>query len=388
MKIRLCLIALAGLVVGASPAGQETGAKLVQIADDLVWQVAKLRNLEPKAPIEKAVSTREDITRFMLERIEEEYEEKDIRREEWLLKKLGVVPPDLDLKEFTVKLLTEQVAGFYDSRKKKLFIADWLPLMFQQPTMVHELTHALQDQHYDLDRILKRNAELDNDDRILAQTAIIEGDAVAVMMEYLLRPMGRKFIEIDLGLLLQLEDIGVPSDLLKNAPDFLKEQLTFPYQYGAVFMQKVLADDAAWSAVDRIYSDMPTSTEQILHPEKYLDDRDEPSVLEFEDPAAKLGKSWKLGYKNIFGEFAFYLLLKHHATEGEAKGAAAGWDGDQICVFEKQDLDQRAVFGWSVWDSAEDAEEFYLAMVKWMRGRFPMAEKFDEQEAVFKPFHV
>jgi hypothetical protein len=374
---------IAAVVGAASVVGQDTGIKLIQAADALVAQVAELRGLEAKTAIEKGVSTKGDITNFLLERLEAEYGDKDIQREEWLLKKLGVIPEELDLKEFTVELLTEQVAGFYDPKRKKLFIADWLPMMLQQPTMVHELTHALQDQHYDLGRILESSRKLDNEDRILAQSAIIEGDAVAVMMDYMLKPMGRTFVQIDLALLMQLEDVNVPSQILKSAPEFLKAQLTFPYQYGAMFVHRVLATEESWAAVDRIYSDMPTTTEQILHPEKYLSDRDEPGSLDFEDPAEIMGDPWKVGYKNVFGEFALYLLLKARTTEGEAKAAAAGWDGDQIYIVENEGADQRAVFGWSLWDSEEDAVEFYVALKRWMLARFPVIEKPEDKATAF-----
>jgi hypothetical protein len=380
-------LTITGLALLGAAAGQETGTKLVQIAEDLIAQVAELRGLEAKSPIEKGVSTKGDITKFLLQRIETEYGEKDIQREEWLLKKLGVLPQDLDLKQFTVELLTEQAAGFYDPKKKKLFIADWLPMVLQQPTMVHELTHALQDQHYDLDGLLEQSRKLDNEDRILAQTAIIEGDAVAVMMDYMLKPLGKRFTEIDLALLMQLEDVSVPSAILKSAPDYLKAQLTFPYQYGAMFMHKVLANELSWSAVDKIYADMPTSTEQILHPEKYLDDRDVPAVLEFEDPVATLGEGWNLSYKNVFGEFNLFLLLRTHTQEGKAKTAAAGWDGDQIYLVENEAADLRTIFGWSIWDSEEDADEFFLAMVEWMGARFQVPA-LPEGKSAFSLVHA
>jgi hypothetical protein len=353
-------------------------AELLKAVDGVVDRVVELRGLPKKAAIERGVSTREEIVQYLRENIDEVYREEDLQREEWLLKKLGLIPATMDYKEFTIELLTEQVGGYYDPKRKTFFVADWLPIEQQLPVMAHELTHALQDQHFDLEQLMERDRRLHNEDRLLAHQAIIEGDAVAVMFDYILLPLGRTFAELpDMTLLmqLQLESMNSQFKILESAPDFLKETLLFPYSYGPTFLKKIRTRDPSWAAVNKIYADLPASTEQIIHPEKYLEERDDPTPVDIEDPVPELGEDWKTSYKNVLGEFSYYLLLKLHLPEGEARRAAAGWDGDQILLLEKGSGEKRAVFAASVWDTEEEAEEFYLGLLRWLETRFPDAPK-------------
>jgi len=355
-------------------------AELLKAADQLLQDVARLRKLEPIQPVQKGVKSRDEISQYLNEHVRKNYSEGELQREGKMLKRLGLIPPDIDYQRFLLSLLTEQVGGYYDPEKKIFFIAGWLPLDQQKPVLVHELTHALQDQHFNLQRFLEEGRKLDNDDQNLAHQAIFEGDGMAVMLDFMLEGAGRNFTQLpDLAFVMRAQFTAMDAqyEVFKRAPMYLKEVLLFPYGYGAAFLQKVRANDQPWSAVDKLYADLPASTEQIIHSEKYLAQRDEPKKVEAEDPSLLLGKNWKPAYRNVLGEFSLFLLLKLHVSEELAKRAAAGWGGDQVLLLEENSGARSAVVVSSVWDTPEDAQEFYVAFTQWLDQRFPKARKLE-----------
>jgi len=388
MRIRLILLLalIVGSGQGAPALSQVTDpSELLKTADEMVRTTARLRGLEPKTDISRGVKTREEISRYLNERVQEEYSLRELLLEGKTLQKLGLIPASIDYKEFMLKLLSEQVGGFYDPERKTFFIASWLPVAEQKMVMVHELTHALQDQYFDVNKILKADRKLSNDDRMLAHQAFLEGDGMAVMIEYLLEPAKRHFAELpDLAFVMRLQMATAQEQfsVFKSAPPFIREMLLFPYGYGASFMQQVWKQDSSWQAINKIYADLPGSTEQILHPEKYYGVRDEPKPVNAEALAARLGKSWKVAYKNVMGEFALGLLMSLHLTEERSRRAAAGWGGDQVLLLENE-AGKDTVLLSTLWDTAGDAEKFYAAMDEWFRQRYPKAVRTNESPTGF-----
>jgi hypothetical protein len=361
---------------------QENGAEgLLKAAEEITQQVARIRELEPKGPIKKGIKTRTEIAEYLDQRVREEYNEQDLLREGKLLEKLGLIPKGANYKSLVMNLLSEQVGGYYDPDLKTLFISGWLPIDQQRPVMVHELTHALQDQYFDLAGMIKRDLELKNDDQALAHKALAEGDAMAVMLDYLLQPAGKSFEELpDLVFVMRSQLTLMESQfaVFREAPDYLKETLLFPYGYGAAFLQKVKAKGQPWSAVDKIYSDLPESTEQIIHPEKYLVSRDNPKIINSEQLVGPLGERWHEGYSSVLGEFSFFLLLKLYLPEERAKKASEGWGGDLVALVEEAQGQESFVLLDSIWDTDQDAEEFRQALEEWLPGRLPNASKSDD----------
>ncbi len=389
-RLACCLILFSLLLLGGNARAlfQETSPqeKLLAVADELIPVVARLRGLEPKGPIAKGVKSREEISRMIGEEVNRQTEPGEVKTEGLVLKKLGLIPQDLDYEAFSIKLLTEQVGGFYDSRSKSFYIAGWLAPDLQKPAMVHELTHALQDQHFDLNGILERDRKARDDDRMMAHLAVAEGDATAVMLDYILQPTGRTFVDLPDMVFVMRSQIMLMNnqfEVLKSAPEFMRETLLFPYGYGAAFMQKVRGNKEPWSAVDKIYADLPASTEQIIHPEKYLGTRDNPRAVHLEDPAPDLGKDWKTVYRNVLGEFSLFLLLKLHLPEEQARSAASGWGGDEVVLVEQGNGERTALFAETVWDSQESADRFFTALSAWFQRRYPQAKKSAESDDGF-----
>jgi len=380
MRIRfiLSLTLIAALALGALAWSQvNSEPDLLAISDEMIQATIRLRGLESKASIQKGVKSREEIEAFLNERVRTEYSQGALEKEGRLLRKLGLIPADMNYRDFLIKLLTEQVGGYYDSDRETFFIASWLPADDQKPVMVHELTHALQDQHFDIAKILKEDRDSDNDDRALAHQAILEGDARVVMLQYLLEPAKRHFSQLpNLAFIMQSQMLTMQSQFptFKTAPSFLQDAVLFPYGYGASFMQYSWSRNPSWPAINKIYSDLPASTEQILHPEKYFITRDVPKPINADFYLNALGGNWKAAYRNVLGEFSLGLLLSLHLTEEHARKAATGWGGDQVLLLEDNAGRDAALIS-TTWDTAEDAEKFFAAMDEWFRRHYPDAPR-------------
>jgi hypothetical protein len=219
--------------------------------------------------------------------------------------------------------------------------------------MVHELTHALQDQHFDLERFEKWS-KTESDSR-LAVTALIEGDATGVMYQYILAN--------PLTAIKAMASMGKgSSEQFNNTPRVLRESFTFPYIQGADFAGRLFRK-GGWEMVSSAYSSLPQSTEHILHVEKYLNG-EQPIKISLPDLSAELGQDWKLIENNVNGEWGYYLTLADFMSGNEeAAAAAAGWGGDRLNVYATQ-KNEVVFIAQTAWDSDKDAIEFYNAYAK------------------------
>jgi hypothetical protein len=378
MKNLLRSSMLLTIILTVSVALASDVAKLLESADEVLEAVVEIRKLKPKEPIQKGVKSREEVKAYLVGRIQEEYPQEQIAREERLLERLGLIPVDLPLYEFMLDLLTEQVAGYYDPDSKTLYIADWIPLEIQKPVMAHELTHALQDQYFDLKKFL--TPVEGNDDRTLARNALIEGEGFIIMLDYALRPMGRN--AIDVPDLVELNRAQMPLmetqfPIFGKAPDYLKETLIFPYAYGGAFLKEILTQ-GGWEAVAQIYTNLPESTEQILHPEKYLNAPDPPTEVDTNFLRENLSEEWEPIVENVLGEFSTYLLLREFISDEQALKASEGWDGDKVELWETSG-GKTAILLSTIWDESSDASEFFEAYSELIAQKYPEAERSDKE---------
>jgi hypothetical protein len=376
----ICL-AIGALGLGNLALRQKSGASgILGVADEMVKEVVQLRGLKPNTSIRMGVKSRVEISKYLNEYVSKNYSDDDLRREGDILRKIGLIPEAMDYRDFMLKLLTEQVGGFYDPDEKTFYIAGWISADEQKPVMIHELTHAIQDQHFDLNRILRDPKIEQNDDEGLARQAVLEGDGVAVMMNYLLAGVKRDFASLpNLAFIMRSMSSSTQAQLAiySSAPLYLQEMLVFPYGYGAAFLQKLWNKTPSWEAVNKIYSDLPLSTEQIMHPEKYLDARDDPKPIDVQDPAKFLGESWKATYTNVLGEFSLNIMMRLHLGEEQANRAAEGWGGDRVVLLEDEQ-GKNGILISSVWDSSAEADEFFQASNDWLAKRHADAIKTEE----------
>ena len=270
---------------------------------------------------------------------------------------MGLAPADFQLRPFIIKLLTEQVAGYYDPKTREFYLADWIDLDGQRPVMAHELTHALQDQHFDLRRFDKWPKH--DSDAELAAHALIEGDASLVMVQYLARSPLRQLSFIKSMVL----GGGGATDQLDKAPRIIRETLTFPYFQGMTFATGVYKH-GGWDEVSAAFKNLPKSTEQILHADKYFAG-EEPRKVALKDISPALGKGWKMADNDVEGEWGYYLLLDEFLKSGdESRKASEGWGGDRYALFTGPNERDALIAQKAVWDTEQDAREFFDAYVK------------------------
>ncbi|KPK88751.1 MAG: hypothetical protein AMJ88_18455, partial [Anaerolineae bacterium SM23_ 63] len=293
-----------------------------------------------------------------------------------VLSLLGLLERDFDLWNFYADLYTEQVAGFYDSEDEGMAVicgAD-----FGGPeriTFAHEYTHALQDQTYDLEDGLGYDDELCEADseRCAAIQALIEGDAT-LLEEQWLRTYAT---EEDWADLMEFY-ASFESPVFDSAPQFLRQDLLFPYMAGLDFV-KTLYLEGGWAAVDVAYLTPPLSTEQILHPERYP--ADAPIWLDVPDLSATLGEEWREIDHGVLGEWYTQLTLNEFLPKAIAVDAAEGWGGDYYLAFYNEAKDIDAFVLVSQWDTMHDVHEFDAAFRDYGDARFGTRETSSSYKA-------
>ena len=307
-------------------------AEFVKAADEVLQDMSEITGLSQVSPVKKTLRSREEIRAYVIRQMDEDKNRDERYADARSAEAFGLIPKGFDLDAFMVELLTEQIAGLYDPKAHEFYIADWIALEDQRMVMAHELTHALEDQHFQIDTWLK--AARPNDDAELAREAFLEGSAMAAMVDYLLRGTGKSVMEMP-----EFDPSMFTGDLsdspsMKKAPPFIKDTLIFPYFGGMTFTAAVLKP-AGWKNMGKVFTNPPASTQQIIHPALYKSGH-VPDKVMLPDMQTRLGKEWKKLDDNLMGEFGWKEALKQFLGEERASTLAAGWDGDRYLVYEQQ----------------------------------------------------
>lgn len=355
---------------GASAATSSTrNAAIIAATQAVLKETSVLRELPILRPVKSGAQSRTEIERMVVRNLEELTTPEEMHATEVFLHKLRLVPSGFRYRPFVIALLTEQVAGYYDPKTRQFFLADWIELEGQKPVMAHELTHALQDQHFNLRRFEKWPAG--DSDAQLAAHALIEGDASLAMTIYMARnPL------VGLAFMRSLGSSNTPSEQFKQAPRVLRETLVFPYEKG-IEWATVLYKRGGWKLISEAFNKLPLSTEQILHPEKYFA-YEQPLKVSLPDVGGLLGAGWKRIEYDVNGEWGLYLILDEFLkSPSESKLAVAGWGGDRYAVYEGPQPGDVLLLQMTVWDTENDAREFFDAYRKRVLGRYKDAEKLN-----------
>ena len=237
-------------------------AAIVAATTEVLKETSEIRELTILRPVKSGAQTRSEIEHMLIRNLNEQMTPAEMHATEVSMRMFGLAPNDFEYREFIIKLLTEQVAGYYDPRVQMFHLADWLELESQKPVMAHELTHALQDQHFNLRRFEKWPHG--DSDAELAAHALIEGDATLAMTIYMAKnPMVALAFSRSLS-------TGVATEQFNQAPRAMRESLIFPYMNGLEWATQIYKR-GGWTMVSGAFTRLPLSTEQILHPEKYFD---------------------------------------------------------------------------------------------------------------------
>jgi len=362
---------LTGRLEAGEPADADPGQALIALGKRVEARVAQLRGLAVLEPIRWEVTNRASVRAYLAKTLAEQYAPGELAKEGLAMTALGLVPPDLDYPTFVVGLLEEQIGGYYDPKRKTFFLADWIAPEVQETVIAHELCHALQDQHFGLDKFAQR---LPGDsDGMLAHSALVEGGATLLMMLYATQAAG---VEVDPNMLdldgpmgsLMLGMSSAQFPEFSKAPRALRESLMFPYIKGLRFVA-FGRREGGWKRIDACYKDLPASSEQVIHPEKYFDRRDPPTPVQLGFLDGLVPEAWELVYEDVLGEFTSALLLDAVGDRSEEKRAAAGWDGDRVRIYQRSG--RLAWVGSWIFDTETDAVEFAGAMAKTAPHRHP-----------------
>jgi hypothetical protein len=346
-----------------APAARATTAEIRAVER----AVAELRGLEFERRVPVTVESPARLARRLLKAMAEETDEERLRRQGRAMELLGELPPGTDLPRLLRRVQAESVLGFYlpgrPPRKGGLYVRSSRGLdPYARVILAHELTHAVTDQRFDLTRSDRLAAAPAREDELAAYSGLVEGDATLTMQRYLAQRL-TPAEQANAGLAAAADR----TPLRDAAPPVIRESMLFPYQEGLRFVG-VLYQRGGWEAVNRAYRDPPTSTEQLLHPERYLGDRDRPQPVAVPDLRGRLGGGWRPGVEVGFGELDARLLLQGELAVVAAHRAAAGWDGGRVRTFQRGR--GTALVLRTVWDSEAEAGQFCDAMRGWATGRF------------------
>jgi len=365
--------------------------ELFRSVDELLKFASEDTDLPIKHNVKRKLTDRHEVESYLEKGMRDDKDAKRLERSSEVLKKFGLIPRDFQLGPFLVTMLKEQVAGYYDPKKKTVNILNWVDAEQQKPVLAHELTHALQDQSFGMLQWMKASetegdkktdptpADIDNDEESEAREAVVEGQAMVVMMDYTLAGTGKTLLDmpqINDALKQGMLDGPADSPTFRNAPIFLKEELTFPYRYGLDFTLALERAGGKELGYAGAFKDPPKTTREIMQPETYLaHEKIEPlKRLDFKKDFEKYD-AFDFG---SIGEFDVDVLVEQYAGQEKAAEMYPAWRGGYYFAGRAKGSNTGpiAVLYVSRWSSAEKAAEFAAVYAN------SLAQRYQKRQAL------
>ncbi len=308
--------------------------------DTLIKFSSDETGLPIKSTVKRQITSRAAVESYLKEKFDEDESARRMQRDEIVLKKFGLLDRDFALKPFLLALLKEQIEAYYDSKTKTVYMLDWVDIEEQKPVLAHELTHALQDQHSDLEKWSDQTPDdvslnsagdtdhLAKDEMDTAREAVAEGQATAVMMDYILKPMGKSLVKDPeiMDFVKQQMSASEDSPVLARAPLLLSESLLFPYREGLSFEQDVWMDQGQAAAFAGTLDRPPTSSWEILNPREY-EKRHVPAVPLLPNIHPLVDKLYKPYDIGQIGQLDVHILTELFGGDRAARDLTPAWDG-------------------------------------------------------------
>ena len=365
----------------------EEAKKLFSLVDELIKFSSEESGLPIKSTVKRQLTTRNAVETYIREKFEEDEGAKRLQKDEIVLKKFGLLDRDFALKPFLLALLKEQVEAYYDAKTKTVNLLDWVDIDEQKPVLAHELTHALQDQRVDLDKwndqtpdTVSTNSSDDTDhvakDELdTARDAVVEGQATAVMMDYILKPMGKSLVKdpeiMDLvkGQMASAEN----SPVLARAPILLSESLLFPYREGLSFEQDLWMDQGQAAAFAGALDHPPTSSWEIINPREF-EHHGIPSIPLLPNIHPLVDSIYKPYDIGQVGQLDLHILAEIFGGDTAARDLTPAWNGGIYWAGQRKDATSAAYQA-----STASLALFYLAVWKNNASAKAFAELYAKQ---------
>jgi hypothetical protein len=353
--------------------------QLFSLVDELLKFSSQESGFPIKSDVKRQLTTRTDVEHYLTEKFDEDEDAKRMQRSEIVLKKFGLLDRDFNLKPFLLALLKEQIEAYYDPKTKTVNMLDWISVDEQKPVLAHELTHALQDQHLDLDKwsdqtppdvSLTSSEDSDHlakDELDTAREAVTEGQATAVMMDNILKPMGKSLIgDPEIVDFIKGQMAGSDnSPMLARAPLLLSESLLFPYREGLSFEQDVWMDRGQTAAFTGALDRPPSSSWEIMNPREY-EQGHVPAIPYLPDIHPLVDKTYRPYDIGQVGQLDLHILAGLFGGDGAARDLTPAWDGGiywagqrlNATPTEQASTKSISLFYLSVWKNAASAQAF------------------------------
>ncbi len=357
----------------------EQAKQLFALVDQILQFSSDESGLPVKGPVKRRLTTRTDVEKYLETKFNDDQDAKRMEQDDIVLEKFGLLDRDFALKPFLLALLKEQIEAYYDSKTKTVNLLDWVDADEQKPVLAHELTHALQDQHSDLEKWDDQTPDdvstdaagdqdhLARDEMDTARDAIAEGQATAVMIDYVLKPAGKSLIKdpevLDFW---KSQMTGSDSPVMSRAPLLLSESLLFPYREGTSFEQDIWMDEGRTPAFAGALDHPPTSSWEIINPRVY--EKHEipaipllPNIHSLVDP---LYRPYDIGQ---VGQLDLHIIAELYGGDQAARDLTPAWSGGLYWAGQlrsastpaaQDSTKSLAIFYLSVWKNAESAQDF------------------------------
>src|SRR5580698_7376080 len=358
----------------------EQAKQLFALVDELIKFSSDETGLLIKSTVKRTLTTRTAVESYLDEKFNEDEGAKRLERDEVVLRKFGLLDRDFDLKPFLLALLKEQIEAYYDSKTKTVNILDWIDPDEQKPVMAHELTHALQDQHANLEKWDDQTPDdvshdaagdqdhLSRDEMDTARDAVAEGQATAVMMDYILKPLGKSLVKDPevLDVVRANMNSNEDSPVMARAPLLLSESMLFPYREGLSFEQDIWMDQGQTAAFSGALDRPPTSSWEIINPRVYEQKKIPaipllPNIHPLVDPPYV---PYDIGQ---IGELDVHIITELFGGDNASRDLTPAWDGglywagqlrSATTPEEQASTKSLGLFYLSVWKNADSAQTF------------------------------
>lgn len=396
---------------GQKPATTENSAPMTKAQAKELFQsvdeILKFASSDSKLPIEHKVKrkliSRDEVNKYLTKKFNDDKSAKRLERDEIVLKKFGLLDRDFELRPFLLSLLTEQIAGFYDNKTKTVNLLDWIKPDEQKPVLAHELTHALQDQKVGLEKwsdvsddgiarnVSEDNHHLQTDEAESARSAVAEGQAMAVFVDYSLRPTGKTIADApELGD--KLKDLAADtsgSPVMARAPLLLQQSLIFPYSDGLGFEQAILVKEGREAAFASVLENPPASSFEIMNPAAYMAHAPVP-VLRLPDIHPLLDAEYTPYDVGVMGELDVRILTELFGGRKMSGVLTPAWAGglyyaaqrkSAVTAEEKASTASLGLLYYSRWKSADAARSFLQVYETEIPRKYSHVERRQKDEA-------